>query len=148
MQKLLIVAFAAMLSLITLNSSFAQAPPPTTTSTDHTGPWVIGCGLLSASVVIVGSEVVNTREHNPRQLTINEAAWLATLGCPVLFPLALLTQATCPDNKATYEVARLAHLFLRKHPVGNQQPFTDAYREACKTGKLSKPTLRTLHRLI
>jgi hypothetical protein len=81
-----------------------------------------------------------------RQLTITEATWWASL-CPLMLPVALLSTATCPDNKATYEVARLAYLYTQKRPGADQGAFTLAYAEACREGRLSRATRRTLLRL-
>jgi hypothetical protein len=81
-----------------------------------------------------------------RQLTITEATWWASL-CPVMLPLALISTATCPDNKATVEVARLAYLYTRKHPGADQGAFTLAYAEACGEHRLSRATHRALLKL-
>ncbi len=50
--------------------------------------------------------------------------------------------------KATYKVARLAYLFVAKHPGADQSAFTNAYGEACRDGKLSRPTVKALKKLI
>jgi hypothetical protein len=63
-------------------------------------------------------------------------------------PFALIAQANCPDNKATYTVATLAYRYLDKHPAGDQSAFTAAYGEACRTQKLSRETLAALAGLL
>ena len=125
-----------------------KSPPPTQhQSTDHTGAWAIGCGIASAGSLMIGTVIHAGDKNDPRQLTINEAGWHSA-ACPFLLPWALLVQATCPDNKATFEVARLAFRFLQKHKVGDQSPFTTAYGEACRTGTLSHETRTLLNSLI
>lgn len=96
---------------------------------------------------MIGTVIHASDKNDPRQLIINEAGWHSAV-CPFLLPWALLTQVTCPDNKATYQVARLAFLFVRKHTAGDQSAFTNAYGEACRTGKLSRDTLNLLTKLI
>jgi len=112
-------------------------------TTDHTGPWAVGCGFASAGSLMIGTAIHAGDKKDPRQLTINEAGWHSA-ACPFLLPWALITQATCPDNKATYQVARLAFRFVKKHGPGDQSAFTNAYGEACRTGKLSRETKRHL----
>jgi hypothetical protein len=148
------VAFAA-LPLSGANAVFNEdGPPPpskpphaSSTHKSHIGPWVVGCVMASAGSLIIGTIVQANDSNDPRQLTINEAAWHSAV-CPFFLPLALLVQSTCPDNKATYQVARLAFRFLRRHPVGDQSPFTNAYAEACHTGRLSHATRVYLRSLI
>ena len=115
--------------------------------THNVGPWYVGCGIASAGSLMIGTAMHASDKNDPRQLTINEAGWHSA-ACPFLLPWALLTQATCPDNKATYQVARLAFRFVKKHTAGDQSAFTNAYGEACRTGKLSRDTLRSLNSLI
>ena len=125
----------------------SKPPHASSTHTNHVGPWVVGCVTASPGSLIAGSIVQANDTNEPRQLTINEAAWHSAV-CPFFLPLALLVQSTCPDNKATYQVARLAFRFLRRHPSGNQSPFTNAYAEACHTGRLSHATRAFLRSLI
>lgn len=122
-------------------------PPNSPHSSHSAGPYIVGCTMASAGSLIAGTIVQANDRHDPRQLTINEAAWLAAV-CPGFLPLALLVQSTCPDNRATYRVARLAFRFLRRHPQGDQSPFTNAYAEACATGRLSRATRVYLRSLI
>jgi hypothetical protein len=159
----LAVMLAAALTAVPLSASYAiitdEGPPPPpphhhhkpkpphSEGTDQTGAWIVGCVMASSGALIVGSAVKANDRNDPRQLTVTEAAWLAAI-CPGFLPLALLTQSACPDNKATYEIARLAFRFLRNHPVGDQTPFTNAYAEACSTGKLSRATRSQLRSLI
>ena len=124
-----------------------KKPPASVRSSHHVGPWAIGCGLASAGSLMIGTAIHASDKSDPRQLTINEAGWHSA-ACPFLLPWALMTQATCPDNKATYQVARLAFRFVQKHGVGDQSAFTNAYGEACRTGKLSRDTERLLNKLI
>jgi hypothetical protein len=97
--------------------------------------------------LFVGSAVQANDRNDPRQLTINETAWHSAV-CPLFLPLALLVQSTCPDNRATYQIARFAFRFLLKHPQSDQTPFTNAYAEACSTGRLSRATRAYLRSLI
>lgn len=158
--NLTIILAAIAFAVLPLSKSVAQiceecAPPPpaphhTTSSThssSHVGSWIVACGIASAGSLIVGSIVQANDRDDPRQLTINEAAWHSAI-CPLFLPLALLVQSTCPDNRATYQVARLAFRFLRQHPQGNQTPFTNAYAEACSTGRLSRASRAYLRSLI
>jgi hypothetical protein len=129
-----------------------QPPPnnPTSSSThssSNAGPWVVGCTMLSAGALIVGTVAQANDRRDPRQLTPTEAAWLAAV-CPGFLPIALLNQTTCPDNRATYRIARLAYRFLRRHPQGDQTPFVNAYTEACRTGRLTRETRIQLRSLI
>jgi hypothetical protein len=142
------LAAAVLMSALPLSQSFAQAPPPAPGHHNHLTPWPTICGIASAVSVMVGSEIqMNSPDAaRGRQLTITEATWWASL-CPVLLPLALVSTATCPDNKATVEVARLAYLYTRKRPGADQGAFTIAYAEACREGRLSRTTRRTLLRL-
>ena len=87
---------------------------------------------------MAGTEILANNKNDPRQLTINEAAWAAS-ACPFLLPWAFVVQATCPDNKATREIARQAYRYARKFGAGavDYTPFTNAYAEACRQGTLS-----------
>ena len=124
-------------------------PPvqPSVRSENNVGPWAVGCGIASAGSLMIGTAIHAGDKNDPRQLTINEAGWHSA-ACPFLLPWALIAQATCPDNKATDQVARLAFRFLEKHPGGDQSPFTAAYGEACRDGKLARKTIKTLNGLI
>lgn len=104
--------------------------------TNHTGPWIVACFGAAAVGEMVGTAVLANDKNDPRQLTINEAGWVAS-ACPLLLPWALLVQATCPDNKATKEIARQAFRYGRKFGVVDWTPFTNAYTEACRKGTLS-----------
>ena len=143
---------AAAITAASIGASAAVAvaprqPAPVPHTTDHTGPWAVGCGFASAGSLMIGTAIHAGDKKDPRQLTINEAAWHSA-ACPFLLPWALIAQATCPDNKATYQVARLAFRFVKKHGPGDQSAFTNAYGEACRTGKLSRDTVRLLNKLI
>lgn len=124
-----------------------KKPAPQTQSNSHTGAWAVGCGIASAGSFMIGSAIHAGDRNDPRQLTLTEAYWHAS-ACPFLLPLALVAQAMCPDNKGTYEVARLAFHYLRKHPSSDQSAFTAAYGEACRTGELSRKTWASLISLI
>jgi hypothetical protein len=124
-----------------------KQPQPPVHHSHNYGPWAIGCGFASAGSLMIGTAVHAGDKNDPRQLTINEAAWHSS-ACPFLLPWALIVQATCPDNKATYQVARLAFRFVKKHGPGDQSAFTNAYGEACRTGTLSRDTVRLLNKLI
>ena len=116
-----------------------KSPPPTQhQSTNHTGPWAVGCGIASAASLMVGTAIAGSDKNKKhrRQLTLTEATWAAS-ACPFLLPLAFVAQATCPDNKATYKIATLAYRYVDTHPAADQSAFTRAYGEACRTGKLS-----------
>jgi hypothetical protein len=149
MRKLfLLLATAVLMSAVSLSQSFAQGLPAGPSHSNHHHYWVPICGIVSAVSVMVGSEV---QMNNPdaargRQLTITEATWWASL-CPLMLPVALISTATCPDNKATYEVARLAYLYTKKRPGADQGAFTLAYAEACREGRLSPATRHALLRL-
>jgi hypothetical protein len=93
---------------------------------------------------MIGTAIHAGDKNDPRQLTINEAAWHSA-ACPFLLPWALLVQATCPDNDATRDVARLAFRYLLRHPAADQSAFTTAYGEACRTGELSRQTRALLN---
>jgi hypothetical protein len=150
MRKLfLLLAAALLMSVAPLSQSFAQGPPPATPgSHHHRHPWPVVCGIISSASVMVGSGLAMNQPDpaQRRQLTITEATWWASL-CPVLLPLALISTATCADNPATVEVARLAYLYLRKRPGADQGAFTNAYTEACRERRLSPATRRALLRL-
>ena len=147
------VLAAAAFTAASIGASFAAAAPaprqpaPPVHNTNHVGPWAIGCGLASASSLMIGTAIHAGDKNDPRQLTITEAGWHSA-ACPFLLPWALIGQAICPDNKATYQVARLAFRFVKKHGPGDQSAFTNAYGEACRTGKLSRDTQRSLNHLI
>ena len=100
--------------------------------------WVVGCGIASAASLMVGTAIAasDKNKKHRRQLTLTEAYWAAS-ACPFLLPLALVAQATCADNKATYKIATLAYRYVDTHPAADQSAFTRAYGEACRTGKLS-----------
>ncbi len=124
-----------------------KKPPASIRSTNNTGPWAVGCGFAAAGSLMIGTAIHASDKNDPRQLTINEAGWHSA-ACPFLLPWALMTQALCPDNKATYQVARLAFRFVQKHTAADQSAFTNAYGEACRTGTLSRDTVRSLNHLI
>ena len=146
-----LLAAAAFLSAPVSKSSATEVIRHTTLANggSNVGPWIIGCGVASAGSLIIGSQIManDPNPANRRELTVTEAAWYAS-ACPFLLPLAGIAQATCPDNKATYQIARLAWLYINKHPGASEAAFTDAYTEACQTGKLSRTTLRALRSLI
>jgi hypothetical protein len=174
MRKIMLGILAAALVVMPLSGSFAHEgeyfhhfkhfkhynvapktppkpndPPHQTQTTNHTGQWAVGCGIASAASLMIGTAVAGSdkdKKHR-RQLTVTEAAWYAS-ACPFLLPLALVAQANCPDNKATYKVAALAYLYVDKHPAADQSAFTRAYGEACRTGKLSRDTRVQLWNLI
>jgi hypothetical protein len=95
---------------------------------------------------MIGAAVHAGDKKDPRQSTIFEAGWYAS-ACPVFLPWSLLVSVTCPDNKATYEVARLAYLYTKKRPGADQGAFTNAYAEACRERRLSPATRHALLRL-
>ena len=146
---LMLMAAAAFFAMpVSQSSAVAVRTSVVTTSGNTWGPWIIGCGVASAGSLIIGSEIManDPDAKKRRQLTVTEAAWFAS-ACPFLLPLGVLAQATCPDNKATYRIARLAWLYANKHPGADQSAFTNAYSEACH-GKLERGTLRALRGLI
>ncbi len=122
-----------------------KPPPPKATAHGHHnhGPLAVGCGIASAGALMFGTVIKANDKKDQRQLTITEAGW-ASAACPFMLPWALLMQATCPDNKATYSVARLAFRAVKNHPGIDQSAFTNAYGEACRNGKLSRETRRKL----
>jgi hypothetical protein len=124
-----------------------KKPPPSIRNQSHAGPWAVGCGFAAAGSLMIGTAIHAGDKTDPRQLTITEAGWHSA-ACPFLLPWALIGQALCPDNKATYQVARLAFRFVKKHGPADQSAFTNAYGEACRTGKLSRDTVRSLNSLI
>ena len=154
MRKIMLGLLAASLAVMPLSGSSAHANEyfkyrhhhhkhqpvhkSQTQSHNHTGQWVVGCGIASAASLMVGTAIAagDKDKKNRRQLTITEAYWAAS-ACPFLLPLAFVAQATCPDNKATYQIATLAYRYLETHPSADQSAFTRAYGEACRTGKLS-----------
>ena len=153
----LLVGFASIAVPLTGTTSAAicveegcvppSKPKPSARSQSHAGPWIVGCGIVSAGSLMVGTAVHAGDKKDQRQLTINEAAWHSA-ACPLFLPWALLVQATCPDNKGTFQVARLAFKYVSKHPASDQSAFTAAYGEACRTGKLSRSTRKALQSLI
>jgi len=156
MRKTMLGILAASLAVMPLSGSSAgeyeyfkyykhhhhmmkKPPPPHREFTsDHTGAWAAGCGIASAASLMLGTAIAGSDKNKKhrRQLTITEAYWAAS-ACPFLLPLAFVAQATCPDNKATYQIATLAYRYLETHPSADQSAFTSAYGEACRTGKLS-----------
>jgi hypothetical protein len=124
-------------------------PPPSQRGNNATGQWAVACGIASAASLMIGTGINAARENKKerRQLTITEAAWYAS-ACPVFLPFALIAQATCPDNKATYRIATLAYRYLHRNPASDQSAFTVAYGEACRTGQLSRETLAKLNALV
>jgi hypothetical protein len=161
MRKIMLGMLAVALTVMPLSGSFAHEgwryyppkqppkPPHQTQTVNHAGQWAVGCGIASAASLMVGSVIAGSHKNEKlrRQLTVTEAYWYAS-ACPFLLPLALVAQATCPDNKATYKVATLAYLYLNKHPSADQSAFTSAYGEACRTGKLSRETKDKLWSLV
>jgi hypothetical protein len=142
---------AAAISAASIGASAAvpapKRPAPLVRNADHAGQWAVGCGFASSGSLMIGTAIHAGDKKDPRQLTITEAGWHSA-ACPFLLPWALIGQALCPDNKATYQVARLAFRFVKKHGPGDQSAFTNAYGEACRTGNLSRDTLRRLNGLI
>ena len=154
MRKFATLFAAAAFIAAPLSQGFAaRLPPPpqhtVATGNSNVGPWAIACGAAAVLSPMIGTEIkANDPDHKKRrQLTITEATWYAS-ACPFLLPFAIVATATCPDNKATYEVARLAFLYVAKHPGADQSAFTNAYGEACRTGKLSRATWKGLRHLI
>lgn len=158
MRGFLSLLVAAAIAAAPLSQGFAaqvlpRVPKPNPTTEPHshhtTGPWIVACGMASAGALMIGTAIkANDPDKNRRrQLTITEAPWVASV-CPLVLPFALIAQSLCPDNKATYTVARLAWLYVAKHPASDQSAFTNAYAEACHTGRLSHATLRALRKLI
>jgi len=117
--------------------------------TNHTGAWVVGCGVASAASLMVGTQIHASHPDKKlrRQLTLTEATWHAS-ACPVFLPLALIAQARCPDNAATYKIATLAYRYVERHPGGDQSAFTNAFGEACRTHQLSRKTQAELAALV
>jgi len=118
-------------------------PNACTRSNNHNGQWAVACGIAAAGAEMIGAAVHAGDKKDPRQSTIFEAGWYAS-ACPVFLPWSLLVSLTCPDNKATYEVARQAHRYGKKTGTYNLAVFTDAYGPACRTGKLSPEFLAFL----
>jgi hypothetical protein len=148
MRKIMAVFAAVAFLAVPFSPIFAAAirvAPPS--SNGSTNPWPVACGVGSFVSLAIGTELKanDSDVSRRRQLTITEAAWFASV-CPVILPLALVSTATCPDNNATYRVARLAYQFVQKHPGSDQSAFTNAYVEACK-GSLSRATSRALRTL-
>lgn len=149
MRKFITVFAAAAFLAVSLGQASAVAirGPSPSSNTSTPGPWAVACGAGAFASLAVGTLI---KANDPdaakrRQLTVTEATWFASV-CPVILPIALISSATCQDNNATYQVARLAYLFLQKHPGADQSAFTNAYGEACH-GSLSRATLRTLRGL-
>lgn len=92
---------------------------------------------------MIGTAVHAGDKKDPRQSTIFEAGWYAS-ACPVFLPWSLMVTLTCPDNKATYEVARQAWRYGKKTGNYSLPVFTEAYGPACRTGKLSPEFLAFL----
>jgi hypothetical protein len=150
MRKLMTVLAAATLLAVSFGQTSAavRLPPPSSNSSNvSTSPWPVACGAGAFVSLAIGTTL---KANDPdaskrRQLTVTEAAWFASV-CPVILPFALLSTTACPDNNATYQVARLAYVFVQKHPESDQSAFTNAYVEACK-GSLSRSTLQELRTL-
>jgi hypothetical protein len=144
MRKYLSVLATAAFLLASFNQAFAVIVRGAASSSTHptTGPWAVACGAGAFTSLAIGSAI---KANEGRQLTVTEAAWHAAI-CPVFLPIALISTVACTDNKATLQVARLAFLFVQKHPGADQSAFTNAYVEACQ-GSLSRATLRTLRGL-
>jgi hypothetical protein len=144
MRKFLSVSAATAFLIVSLGQSFAAVARGPATSSSHstTGPWAVACGAGAFASLAIGSAI---KANEQRQLTVTEATWHAAV-CPVFLPIALISTFACTDNRATLQVARLAFLFVQKHPGADQSAFTNAYVEACQ-GSLSRATLRTLRGL-
>jgi hypothetical protein len=150
--KMTVALLAAASMVLSLSGSAVAAAAagvpatPTTTPSNPNGgsshPWpYVLCGVGSAAAEMIGAAAHANDKKDPRQSTIFEAGWYAAV-CPLMLPVALVVTATCRDNKATYEIARQARRYGLKHQPADWTPFTNAYGEACRTGKLS-PAFRT-----
>jgi hypothetical protein len=138
MRKIMFGILAVALTVMPVSGSFAgegyygwkykhkpKEPPHQTQSHNHTGEWIVGCGIASAASLMVGTAIAASDKNKKqrRQLTITEAYWAAS-ACPFLLPLAFVAQATCADNKATYKIATLAYRYVDTHPAADQSAFT------------------------
>ncbi|MDI3471307.1 MAG: hypothetical protein OJF62_003370 [Pseudolabrys sp.] len=154
MRKVIALCAAAALMVASLGEAMAcveECPwtPPAVSSTSsgaQVGGWAVACGGGAFASLLIGTLFNAGNPATARQLTITEAGWFA-VACPVVLPLALITATMCPDSKATRTVARLAYLYVQKHPGADQSAFTNAYVEACH-GTLSRATVKTLRGLI
>ncbi|HEY6024764.1 MAG TPA: hypothetical protein VIV34_11395 [Pseudolabrys sp.] len=120
-----------------------KKPQPAPRETHNVGPIAVGCGISAAAAEMIGAAAHAGDKNDPRQSTIFEAGWYAA-ACPVFLPWSLMVTATCPDNKATYEIARQAHRYGLTHQSADWTPFTTAYGESCRNGKLSRDFLAFL----
>jgi hypothetical protein len=116
---------------------------PSVRDHNHAGQWAVGCGIAAASGAMIVSAIKGSDKEDPRQATIFEAGWSVS-ACPVFLPWSLLVTALCPDNKATYEIARQAYRLNARAGVIDNTPFTNAYYQACREGTLSKDFLAFL----
>lgn len=114
-----------------------STPCPPTRESKIGGQIAVGCGLAAASSAMIVAAIKGADKEDPRQATIFEAGWSVS-ACPVFLPWSLLVSALCPDNKATYEIARQAYrLNARAGGAIDNTPFTNAYYQACREGTLS-----------
>src|SRR5262249_38606093 len=152
--KLTALTVVAMLTALPVTESMAhryyvhkpKTRPAQVQGNNQTGAWAVGCGAASVAALMIGTAVANGANDKKlrRQLTLNEAGW-ASAACPVLLPWALIVQAVCPDNKATVAIATYAYRYQQKvRVVGDWSQFTNAYGEACRTGKLPRPFVQFL----
>jgi hypothetical protein len=141
----MLVAVATMAMPVRGNASevMVRKPVPQARSGHHAGPAWVACGIGVAAAEIIGAAAHGNDQNDPRQSTIFEAGWYAA-ACPVMLPWALLVSATCPDNKATLAIARLAHRYGLTHQPADWTPFSNAYGQACRDGTLSKDFLKFL----
>jgi hypothetical protein len=153
MRKVIALCAAAALTMASFGEAIAcveECPwtPPAVSSTSgaQAGGWAVACGGGAFASLLIGTLFNAGAPATARQLTITEAGWFAA-ACPVMLPLALITTTMCPDSKATRTVARLAYLYVKKHPGADQSAFTNAYVEACH-GALSRATIKALRGLI
>jgi hypothetical protein len=116
---------------------------PASQSQGNMSPWWAICGISSAAAEIIGAAANGNNKNDPRQSTLFEAGWYAAV-CPAMLPWALFVSATCPDNRATLAIARLAHRYGLTHPSADWTPFTNAYGQACRDGTLSPAFLAFL----
>jgi len=112
-------------------------------SQSNMSPWWAICGISSAAAEIIGAVAHGNDKNDPRQSTLFEAGWYAAI-CPAMLPWALFVSATCPDNRATLAIARLAHRYGLTHPQADWTAFTNAYGQACRDGTLSPAFLSFL----
>jgi hypothetical protein len=144
----LLVAVATMAMPVRGNAAVVCegrcTPPPQQSQSGHSaGPAWVACGIGAAAAEIIGAIAHGNDKNDPRQSTLFEASWYAAV-CPVMLPVALIVSATCPDNKATLAIARLAHRYGLTHQQADWTPFTNAYAQACRDGTLSKEFLAFL----